>query len=241
MTDSSRTMPSPKSDSQKGKTANADLAALRAQIDDIDNALLDLLAQRQELSRAIVTKKALGSNVFRPDRELSLLRNLIAYHQGIDARLIMGLWRHIISASIAEQKPDYTIAHSAASKELAANHGAGYMHLAACDDVASAIAALSAQTADCAILTSEEVTQHAHLLVPDAIVIAASIGFLDLPDQARGYILCRELPLDSGDDAIILRHEDNHLTHHDAAMADLPDGEIVGRYAKPITFETRTR
>ena len=94
------------SKSSSSQKATSALSALRDQIDDIDNALLTLLAKRQGLSRQIATKKALGSNVFRPDREMSLLRNLIAAHHTIDPRLIMGLWRHIISASISEQKPE---------------------------------------------------------------------------------------------------------------------------------------
>ena len=238
MTDTPLKAPSDKSDSDKDKAASTELAALRAQIDEIDNALLGLLAKRQDLSRAIVTKKALGSNVFRPDRELSLLRNLVADHAGIDARLIMGLWRHIISASIAEQKPDYCIAHSAEGKELATNHSAGYMQLAPYGSVADAIDALRARKADCVILTTDEVSENAALLAPDEVVIAASIGFLQLPDQARGYILCRELPLESGDDRIVVRHADNSLTHHDATMTDLANSDIVGRYAAPIMFKT---
>ena len=54
--------------------------------------------------------------------EMSLLRNLVAKHEAIDPRLIAGLWRHIISASIAEQKHDYTIAHSPESASLAQAH-----------------------------------------------------------------------------------------------------------------------
>ena len=97
---------------------NKNLTQLRDAIDGIDNEILHLLAKRQNLSRDIVKQKVLGSNVFRPDREVSLLRALVAKHDKIDPALIMGLWRHIISASIAEQKPDYTIAHSAEATRL---------------------------------------------------------------------------------------------------------------------------
>ena len=55
MTDTPLKAPSDKSDSDKDKAASTELAALRAQIDEIDNALLGLLAKRQDLSRAIVT------------------------------------------------------------------------------------------------------------------------------------------------------------------------------------------
>lgn len=219
------------------KAADASLATLRGQVDEIDNALLDLLAKRQALSRQIVTKKAAGSNVFRPDREVSLLRNLLANHKAIDARLIMGLWRHIISASIAEQKPDYTIAHSPAADYLAATHGAGYMKLAPQQDVRQAINQLAKGQVDCVIVTEDEMASHADLLKADEAVIAASIGFLVQDGQERGYVLCREMPLPSGDDMIVIRLADNRLSHHDAAdKTPLPKGDIVGQYARPITL-----
>lgn len=227
------------SKSSSSQKATSALSDLRDQIDDIDNALLTLLAKRQGLSRQIATKKALGSNVFRPDREMSLLRNLIAAHHTIDPRLIMGLWRHIISASISEQKPDYTITHSQAARGLAESHGAGYMQCQSCDDVPSAIASLQNGTADCVILTDDELHSHSQHLVPDEIVVAASIGFLVQEGHQRGYILCRELPLPSGDDKIVLRHDDGSLSFVD--MADdmttqlaQTDGVIVGRYATPL-------
>ena len=227
------------SSSHAAEQAAIELSALRDQIDEIDNALLALLAKRQDLSRLIVTKKALGSNVFRPDREVSLLRNLVAKHPDIDARLIMGLWRQIISASIAEQKPDYTIAHSPLGANLADKHGAGYMRLAPHKDVAASIAAMRASQADCVILTEQEMTAHSDLLAPDEVVIAASIGFLMQEGQERGYILCRDLPLASSDDVMVLRDSDGRLSHHDESdvvSGDETSTEIVGRYAKPLYF-----
>jgi chorismate mutase len=226
---------SPNTQSPSTQSGVSELGILRDQIDDIDNALLTLLAKRQDLSRLIVTKKALGSNVFRPDREVSLLRNLVAGHPEIDARLIMGLWRHIISASIAEQKPDYTIAHSPRAVNLADNHGAGYMRLAPYEDVTASIAALQSGQADCVILTEAEMAAHSHLLVADEVVIAASIGFLMQQGQERGYILCRDLPLASGDDVIVVRGADGTLSYH-ADAEDISGAEIVGRYAKPLEF-----
>lgn len=226
------------SQDQSEQAKASELAALRAKIDEIDDALLSLLAKRQGLSRQIVTKKALGSNVFRPDREVSLLRTLVETHPEIEARLIMGLWRHIISASIAEQKPDYMIAHSAAAADLARTHGAGYMKLDLKASVADAIAALQAGKADCVIVTQDELGAHADLLIPDEVVIAASIGFLFQEGHARGYVLCREMPLASGphkgDDMIVIRRDDNSLIHHPSNGDALPLGVVVGQYATPL-------
>ena len=210
------------------------LADLRDQIDAIDNAMLALLAKRQNLSRLVVTKKAKGSNVFRPDREVSLLRNLVASHPDIDARLIIGLWRFIISASIAEQKADYTIAHTPDATPLARAHGAGFMQNAVHESVEKAVASLQEGQADCIIVTQEEMERQAHLLHPDGPVIAASIGFLWQQTEKRGYILCRELPLASGDDVLVARDNQARLNHYDNE-ADMPaSDELVGRYARPL-------
>lgn len=226
------------------KTApETSLESLRGKIDAIDNELLQRLEARQALSRQIATKKVLGSNVFRPDREVSLLRNLIASHPPIDPRLIMGLWRHIISASIAEQKPDYTIAHSHEAGQLADYHSAGYMQCLPKADVLSALACLKSKQADCVIITQDELAGIITELGETGTdgtgcFIAASIGFLQLPDAQRGYIICREMPADSGDDIIVIYGEDGSCHHLGKQDSDgtLPCGVIVGQYPRPLTI-----
>ena len=223
---------------------NKNLTQLRDAIDGIDNEILHLLAKLQNLSRDIVKQKVLGSNVFRPDREVSLLRALVAKHDKIDPALIMGLWRHIISASIAEQKPDYTIAHSAEATRLAYDHSAGYMRCQSYEQAADAIKALIGKQADCVIITDDEVDLIAPLLgapadnevLDNAVYISASISFLVQKQAPRGYILCRDLPGPSGDDYVVIRDADGHLSHH-KATDELPDGTIVGQYPAVLSFE----
>ena len=210
------------------------LQELREAIDGVDNEILTLLAKRQNLSRQIATKKVLGSNVFRPDREMSLLRNLVAKHEAIDPRLIAGLWRHIISASIAEQKHDYTIAHSPESASLAQAHSAGYMQCQPYDNCQTALAALSAKKADCVIILHAELEGIKDQLGRD-IFVASSIGVSQQHNLPEGYILCRELPGLSGDDMVIMRMADGTLSH----LSDddnLPDGQIIGKYATPLSY-----
>ena len=217
------------------------LHALRQKIDLIDNELLTLLGKRQDLSRAIATQKTIGSNVFRPDREVSLLRNLIAGHSDVSKQLIVGLWRHIISASIAEQKPDYTIAHSPLALSLAELHGAGYMRLRAYEGLIEAVDGLGSGVADCLIIAQDELDSIANRLgVHSAgdVFVAASIGFLHEPGQKRGYVLCRELPDVTGDDVFIMRDATGTLSHYrtDEVHAALPEEIIVGTYASPIAL-----
>ncbi|MBI37064.1 MAG: hypothetical protein CL568_05715 [Alphaproteobacteria bacterium] len=85
--------------------------AFRREIDDIDDALLDLLQRRAGLVEKIGSLKARQSqSVFRPAREAMLLRTLLNKSNGkLSARAIVRIWREIIGASIAMQG-DLTIA-----------------------------------------------------------------------------------------------------------------------------------
>ena len=83
----------------------------RGEIDDIDDALLDLLQRRAELVENIGSLKARKNHsVFSPAREAILLRTLLNKSNGkISAQAIVRIWREIIGASIAMQG-DLTIA-----------------------------------------------------------------------------------------------------------------------------------
>lgn len=213
------------------------LTKLRVQIDEIDNQILQMLERRQGLSREIVKQKVLGSDVFRPDREASLLRNLIASHQGIEASLICALWRTIISASIAEQKPDYLIAHSAKAKTISQNHAAGFLNEQAFEDAKAALAALVADTADCALIHHSELDDIAGDLGKNkGFVIISRTPLLALSEAEAGYIIAKTLPNPTGDDITISRDEAGQI-HRDEGYLEtplLPAHEIIGIYAKPF-------
>lgn len=218
------------------------LADLRQKIDSIDERLLGLLAERQQLSRAVARQKKAGSNIFRPDREVSLLRNLMAQRGTVSPRLIIGIWRHIISASIAEQKPDYTISYSPLAADLAQTHGAGYMKLKPCQTVEAATRALAQELSDCVVIAKAELDQlapHLGLHEDGSLFVVASIGFLQDDTQARGYILCRELPALSGDDVLLVRSPTGDLSEYDTDEAPA-EGVIVGTFARPISLGTFT-
>jgi chorismate mutase/prephenate dehydratase len=84
------------------------LAELRIQIDEVDSQLLELLNRRARLSLAVGEAKAHipGSKVFDPTREAQLLAALAARNPGPLTRgHIVSVWREIMSASRALQKP----------------------------------------------------------------------------------------------------------------------------------------
>jgi len=90
-----------------GKT----LDDLRREIDQIDDSLHDLLIRRAAVSLDIakVKESANGRNgalagAMRPAREAAILRRLLARHEGeLPPKVIVGIWRQIIAASLRAQ------------------------------------------------------------------------------------------------------------------------------------------
>lgn len=214
------------------------LAALRLQIDEIDDQILTALAKRQQLSRKIAQRKAPGSNVYRPDREAKLMRQLIVKHDAVTPKLIYALMRHIISASIAEQKPDYCIGHSALAKQLAHDHAAGFLGLQHYPSADDAYDGLQNHEVDCLIVTDAECQDILNKLGHDyQAYIVARIPFFHHDDAPIGYVICRELPDLSGDDVALLRGSDGAIITSQPIGAEqaLPSGDIIGIYANGIS------
>ncbi len=84
------------------------LDELRGQIDDVDSRLLELLNRRARLSLAVGELKAEvpGARVYDPEREARLLAKLADRNLGpLTGGHITAIWREIMSASRALQKP----------------------------------------------------------------------------------------------------------------------------------------
>lgn len=84
------------------------LDEIRRQIDEVDTRLLELLNRRAQLSLAAGELKAAcpGARVFDPARETALLDSLSARNPGpLTTGHIVSIWRSILSASRAVQKP----------------------------------------------------------------------------------------------------------------------------------------
>jgi chorismate mutase len=88
------------------------LEDLRNEIDQIDDALQDLLIRRAEISHAIAKVKqptARNGNgalvpALRPAREAAILRRLLMRHKGdLPPRVLARIWREIIAASLRVQ------------------------------------------------------------------------------------------------------------------------------------------
>ncbi len=126
------------------------LAALRAQIDEIDAQLLALINDRARCAQAVAAVKIQNGeeSYYRPEREAQVLRKVMAQNQGpLDSEEMARLFREIMSACLALEKPvrvaflgpEGTFTQEAALKHF--GHSAISAPLSAIDEVFREVAA----------------------------------------------------------------------------------------------------
>lgn len=94
---SSRSAPTPELPARR-------LAALRAELDRIDDALHDQLMGRAELVAEVAALGAKGRVPLRPGREASIIRRLLARNRGPLANAtVVRIWRELLAGSSAQQ------------------------------------------------------------------------------------------------------------------------------------------
>ena len=85
----------------------SNLSDLRREIDDIDNALHDLLMRRASVvDRVKESKQTVGGVIYRPGREAEIMRRLAARHTGsLSRNVVVRIWRELMSAFVSMQGP----------------------------------------------------------------------------------------------------------------------------------------
>ncbi len=112
---------------------------LRRRIDALDDALHDLLIERSEINRRIGTLKSKSRDdgpAWRPGREASVLRRLIARHRGpLPRAALVRIWRELMTAFLRLQS-DFTVAayvgtdaDDGACREIARDHFGGLTNI----------------------------------------------------------------------------------------------------------------
>jgi chorismate mutase / prephenate dehydratase len=87
------------------------LEALRHELDDLDVALLNLLAKRQDITQQVKSLKQVTARTvmspLRPARESQIHRRLMALakDKGLDPTYVLRLWRGILTESSQSQAP----------------------------------------------------------------------------------------------------------------------------------------
>ena len=81
---------------------NGGLAALRAELDRIDNAVHDLLIQRAEIVEHVARSGKPAA--FRPGREASIIRRLLVRHRGtLPSVSLVRIWRELLAGTTSMQ------------------------------------------------------------------------------------------------------------------------------------------
>lgn len=97
---------------ENGKPGGTDsietLPELRREIDDLDEALVELLNRRMAISRRVgELKPATGQAVYQPDREAAVLEHVLSIGDAglLGSRALRAIYGEILSASRALQRP----------------------------------------------------------------------------------------------------------------------------------------
>lgn len=134
---------------------SGDLDALRVEIDNLDDAMHDLLMRRAEVVHRLAGSRAKpAGTVLRPGREAAILRRLLARHRGpLPRAALVRLWRELFASSIAQQA-NFSVALPAdpALARLAAEHFGVTTPQRQHPSLGAALAALGARDAAIAVL-----------------------------------------------------------------------------------------
>jgi chorismate mutase/prephenate dehydratase len=124
-----------------------DLQAIRAQIDELDRKLVEVLNERLTLAAEIgKLKRSQGGQIYVAEREDAVLRKVTGQNQGpIKHDALKAIYREIMSAAIALEKPlviaylgpEATNTHAAALKKFGAS--VDYHSMATVSDIFTAV------------------------------------------------------------------------------------------------------
>ena len=131
------------------------LAALRARLDEIDDDMHDLLMRRALVVEQVA--KAGKRGAYRPGREASMIRRLLARHSGpLPPQALVRIWRELLAGTTAMQGP-FSVAVCQTDTamgfiQVAREHFGALTPMHVHRSPAQAIAEVSADTASVAVL-----------------------------------------------------------------------------------------
>ena len=193
-----------------------DLARLRGEIDRVDDAIVDLLAERMSYVRAVASAKGVGDGrlAIRPSREASILRRLTKRADCVlpDEALVR-IWREIIGTATIQQTP-FSVAVAvpagvAAIMELARGHFGTGTPLIAADTSMGALEMVAEGRANVAVVGSAKLAGSWWTELPwpsmRHCAVFGSIPFAERSDRQRAWLFGPVTPEPSGDDLSLIR------------------------------------
>ncbi len=192
------------------------LQDLRREIDETDDALHALVMRRAELAERVGRVKAESGEkqVFRPVREIQILRRLLQNHKGdLGKDFIIRLWREIIGACTALQAP-MTVAvfmpeRGMGNLELTRAYFGSTAALLPCKSVNLVLKELTQGEADFAVLSlQDDQSCWWYALAQErrrAVAVFAKLPMTGAADNGRIVFALGKVPFESsGDDRTLL-------------------------------------
>jgi chorismate mutase len=232
---------------------DAEIAALRAEIDTLDDALHDLLMRRAGVVARLAASRAKGAGpAIRPGREAAILRRLLARHAGpLPRAALFRLWRELLAATTAMQAP---LSAAAWLDEAGVEVLRGHLGLASpilrCADEAEALGAIGRA----ALAALPPAGRWWRAPLPAGLFVTARLPFLGAGPCV--FLLSPTPPDPSGDDRSLVRLPEAAAREAGAAvlaeaegmaLAELPGfrlpdnaalaaagGALLGCYATPL-------
>jgi hypothetical protein len=232
----SSSVPTPEAASSASASPDGGLAALRAELDRIDDAVHDLLMQRAKVVERVARSGKPAA--FRPGREASIVRRLVGRHQGaLPAASVVRVWRELLAGTTSMQG-GFSMAvgdSGAVLTQLAREHFGALTPLRAHGSAGQAMADVSQGSASVAVLPfpSDRDSWWVSLMhhEPRLHVIALLPFWKPRPDGAsapQALVLASTPPDPSGGDRSFIGLE----CDSDVSRARL-SGELAGAGLKP--------
>ncbi|WGF87562.1 chorismate mutase [Marinivivus vitaminiproducens] len=212
-------------------TSVPSLDELRAAIDRIDDAMLDLIADRVEITRAVGMRKRLdNAPMLRPGREAQLLRRLAAKGalRGTEPGVIVRIWRELFALSFTGLQTRLTLVVGSNDRriwDLARDHFGAAFPMRRCPAAADALAVLASGEVDLAVLpwpgeTGDGLWWRDLASSDDGeIGVFVALPFLAEPGAAPVMALGRHVAEPSGDDLTLVAIHDAHAPDGAAGLA----------------------
>lgn len=186
--------------------------ALRAEIDRIDSALLDLLKRRGDaVLRLGAIKRAEGgsrADSLRPGREVAIIRRLLEDYEGpLPPDTLVGIWRSIIAAFLRLQYP-FTVRVFANGGsidlwDLARSHFGAGTPMEAASDSRAILRSIGAGEAVLGLLPAPEQLPwwiDLPLWGLNRPRVVACLPVIETPGATQGYLVAASTPEPGGDD-----------------------------------------
>lgn len=132
------------------------LAALRGDIDRIDDAIHDLIRRRASVVEEIRRAKGRDNIFLRPGREAAILRRLMSRHDGgFPLPSLVRMWRELMSGFLNLQQDISVVACGAGAERLAHDHFGVVSTVTGESDPRTALAAIDRAPGTVAVLAED--------------------------------------------------------------------------------------